>query len=88
MNIISTTLPIHREHNPNSISKYHGNKKAIEKAADIEKKYNVKCRAYQTDVTSFDSISTTVTDIVKDFNGRLDIVSSLHDKPTFLTPTH
>ncbi|SMY26869.1 unnamed protein product [Zymoseptoria tritici ST99CH_1A5] len=52
---------------------YHGNKEAITKAAAIEKQYGVKCRAYQTDVTSFDSINDTITSIVKDFNGRLDI---------------
>ena len=28
--------------------RYHGNKKAIEKAADIEKKYGVKCRSGST----------------------------------------
>ncbi|OJD14263.1 hypothetical protein AJ78_05365 [Emergomyces pasteurianus Ep9510] len=52
---------------------YNSNKAAIERASEIEKKYGVKCRAYQVNVTDPQVVSDAVTTIVKDFNGRLDV---------------
>jgi len=52
---------------------YHNNKKAPEQAAAIEKQYGVKCQAYETDVTSFESCEKAIHQSVADFNGRLDI---------------
>ncbi|KAK2773863.1 L-xylulose reductase [Onygenales sp. PD_12] len=53
---------------------YNSNKAALERAADIEKKYGVKCRAYQVDVTSAQAVTDATDEVVKEFNGRLDIV--------------
>ncbi|KAL9100188.1 MAG: hypothetical protein Q9163_004409 [Psora crenata] len=52
---------------------YHGNRKAIDRAANIEKEYGVKCRAYVSDVRKQGSVQELVDRCVKDFNGRLDI---------------
>lgn len=52
---------------------YHGNKKALDRAKDIENEYGVKCRAYQVDVRSQKHVKEVIDEIVKEFNGRLDI---------------
>ncbi|KAF2858564.1 NAD(P)-binding protein [Piedraia hortae CBS 480.64] len=52
---------------------YHGNREAIDRAREIAKAYNVKCKAYQTDVTSHSSIASTISTILNELNGRLDI---------------
>ncbi|KAI9803909.1 MAG: L-xylulose reductase [Sarcosagium campestre] len=52
---------------------YNSNKKALDRAKEIEETYGVKCRAYQVNVTDPKSIETVVEEIVKEFNGRLDI---------------
>ncbi|KAI7694427.1 hypothetical protein D0864_02421 [Hortaea werneckii] len=52
---------------------YHGNKQALDRAAEIEKKYGVKCRAYQTDITDYDDTKRVIDEIAEEFNGRLDI---------------
>jgi len=52
---------------------YHGNKAALVRAKEIEEKYGVKCKAYQTDVTSFEDTRDKINEIARDFNGRLDI---------------
>lgn len=52
---------------------YNSNAKAVEKAKEIESEFGVKCRAYQCDVTSEESVQQTVKTNVQDFNGRLDI---------------
>jgi len=52
---------------------YHGNKEALDRAAEIEKKYGVKCKAYQTDVTDYEDVKKVINSIAKEFNGRLDI---------------
>ena len=52
---------------------YNSNKKALDRAADIEKTYGVKCRAYQVNVLDPDHVQQVVDEIVKEFNGRLDI---------------
>ncbi|KAL8724024.1 MAG: hypothetical protein Q9181_007022 [Wetmoreana brouardii] len=52
---------------------YHSNKKAIERAEEIEEEYGVKCRAYQVDVTEDTKVQKAIDDIVREFNGRLDI---------------
>ncbi|KAI1798956.1 sorbitol utilization protein SOU2 [Daldinia bambusicola] len=52
---------------------YNSNKKALEEAANIEKTYGVKCKAYQVNVATWDTVKDAVDEIVKEFNGRLDI---------------
>ncbi|KAL8704539.1 MAG: hypothetical protein Q9201_002313 [Fulgogasparrea decipioides] len=52
---------------------YHSNKEAITRAEEIEKKYGVKCKAYQVDVTEDTKVQKAIDDIVREFNGRLDI---------------
>ncbi|CAJ2508250.1 Uu.00g094360.m01.CDS01 [Anthostomella pinea] len=52
---------------------YNSNKKALDEAANIETKYGVKCKAYQVNVVSYDSVEAAVNEIVQEFNGRLDV---------------
>lgn len=52
---------------------YNSNKKAIDRAAEIEQTYSVKCKAYQVNVTDEAGVKKAVNEIVKEFNGRLDI---------------
>jgi sorbose reductase len=52
---------------------YNSNKIAVERAAEIEKNYGVKCKAYPVNVTSYSAVETAINDIVAEFNGRLDI---------------
>ncbi|KAK1760886.1 L-xylulose reductase [Echria macrotheca] len=52
---------------------YNSNKKAVERAAEIEKTYGVKCKAYPVNVTSCEAVEKAVNQIVAEFNGRLDI---------------
>lgn len=52
---------------------YNSNKKAVERAQDIEKEYGVKCKAYQVNVTDAKNVEDSINEIVKEFNGRLDI---------------
>ncbi|PGH16320.1 hypothetical protein AJ79_01862 [Helicocarpus griseus UAMH5409] len=52
---------------------YNSNKAAHDRAAEIEKKYGVKSKAYQVNVTDAETVSDAVTTVVKEFNGRLDI---------------
>ncbi|KAI1415301.1 short chain dehydrogenase [Hypoxylon sp. FL1857] len=52
---------------------YNSNKKALDEAANIEKTYGVKCKAYQVNVTTWETVEAAVEEIVKEFNGRLDI---------------
>ena len=52
---------------------YNSNKKALDRAAEIEKTYGVKCRAYQVNVLDPKGVQDAVDEIVKEFNGRLDI---------------
>ncbi|KAL8818665.1 MAG: hypothetical protein Q9191_007892 [Dirinaria sp. TL-2023a] len=46
---------------------YHGNKKAIDRAREIEDE------AYQIDVTDAKQVQEVVDQVVREFNGRLDI---------------
>ncbi|KAL2013607.1 hypothetical protein VTN00DRAFT_1132 [Thermoascus crustaceus] len=52
---------------------WHTNKKAIERAAEIEQKYGVKCKAYQVNIKNAQQVEEAVNQAVKDFNGRLDV---------------
>lgn len=72
---------------------YNSNKKALDRAKDIERDYGVKCeylglpccqpprliqcmipgKAYQVNVTDYKHVEESITEIVKEFNGRLDI---------------
>ncbi|KAI9687190.1 MAG: hypothetical protein M1820_010506 [Bogoriella megaspora] len=52
---------------------YHGNRKAIDRAAEIEKEYGVTCKAYQIDVTDEEQVQKVTDQGVADLNGRLDI---------------
>ncbi|OHF02870.1 short-chain dehydrogenase [Colletotrichum orchidophilum] len=52
---------------------YNSNKKALDRAAEIEKEYGVKCKAYPVNVTSHQAIQESIQQIVSEFNGRLDV---------------
>ncbi|OAA81998.1 NAD(P)-binding domain protein [Akanthomyces lecanii RCEF 1005] len=52
---------------------YNSNDEAIARAADIEKTFNVKCKAYKVDVTSFDAVDEAVETAIRELGGRLDI---------------
>jgi len=52
---------------------YNSNKKALDRAAEIEKTYGVKCKAYSVDVTDDKLVERVVNQIVEEFNGRLDV---------------
>ncbi|KAL6910763.1 hypothetical protein GGI43DRAFT_391075 [Trichoderma evansii] len=52
---------------------YNSNKQAEESAASIAKTYGVQCKAYQVNVTSPEAVDKAIADIVKEFNGRLDV---------------
>ncbi|RFU81393.1 sorbitol utilization sou2 [Trichoderma arundinaceum] len=52
---------------------YHTNDEALEKAATIEKAYNIKCRAYQVDVTSCSEVEAAAEKVIREFSGRLDV---------------
>ncbi|KZF20398.1 reductase with broad range of substrate specificity [Xylona heveae TC161] len=52
---------------------YNSNKKALDRAKEIEQTYGVKARAYQVNITSAEAVQQAVDEIVKEFNGRLDI---------------
>ncbi|KAH6654975.1 hypothetical protein BKA67DRAFT_533923 [Truncatella angustata] len=52
---------------------YNSNKKALDEAANIEKKFGVKCKAYPVNVQSWEAVRDAVDEIVKEFNGRLDV---------------
>ncbi|KAI9679155.1 MAG: L-xylulose reductase [Bathelium mastoideum] len=52
---------------------YYSNKKALDRAAEIEKEYGVTCKAYQCDVTDVEQVKKVTEQGVKDLNGRLDI---------------
>ncbi|CZR64599.1 probable sorbitol utilization protein SOU2 [Phialocephala subalpina] len=52
---------------------YNSNKKAHERAGEIEKDYGVKCKAYQVNTTKYEDVQNTTDKIVEDFEGRLDI---------------
>ncbi|KAL2196334.1 hypothetical protein P885DRAFT_38448 [Corynascus similis CBS 632.67] len=53
---------------------YNKRKEPAEKAAaEIEKEYGVKCKAFQVDVTSYDAVAAAIDANVREFNGRLDV---------------
>lgn len=52
---------------------YNTNTKTPERAAEIEKKYGVKAKAYQANVKDYKQVEEAVNQAVKDFNGRLDV---------------
>ncbi|MCJ1294621.1 L-xylulose reductase [Xylographa carneopallida] len=52
---------------------YNSNKKAVARAEAIAKEYGVKCKAYQVNVTDPKHVQESIDEIVKEFNGRLDI---------------
>ncbi|KAI0166794.1 short chain dehydrogenase [Hypoxylon sp. FL1284] len=52
---------------------YNSNKKALDEAASIEEMYGVKCKAYQVNVTTWETVQAAVDAIVHEFNGRLDV---------------
>lgn len=53
---------------------YHTNTKTPERAAEIAQKYGVQSKAYQLDVRDAKAVEDTINQIVKEFNGRLDVV--------------
>lgn len=52
---------------------YNSNTKALEEAARIEERFGVKCKAYQVNISSYESVKEVVDEIVLEFNGRLDV---------------
>ncbi|KAI2010956.1 Sorbose reductase sou1 [Ophidiomyces ophidiicola] len=52
---------------------YNSNKSAHDRAAEIEKQYGVKARAYQINVTQPQEIENNIRTVLQEFNGRLDI---------------
>jgi sorbose reductase len=61
---------------------YNSNKKAIERAEGIAKKYGVKCQAYQCQVTDSNHVTEIVNKVYKDFGNKLDIVVVNHGIPS------
>ncbi|KAH7354870.1 hypothetical protein BKA65DRAFT_497180 [Rhexocercosporidium sp. MPI-PUGE-AT-0058] len=52
---------------------YHNNTAAIEAAQDLGEKYGVEAKAYKVDVTQPEEVEIAVDQVVRDFNGRLDV---------------
>ncbi|KAL2070689.1 hypothetical protein VTL71DRAFT_13715 [Oculimacula yallundae] len=52
---------------------YNTNPTAIEAAENLERKFNVKAKAYQVDVTDPDAVGKAVEQAVMELDGRLDI---------------
>ncbi|RAL12744.1 putative carbonyl reductase [Aspergillus homomorphus CBS 101889] len=52
---------------------YNSNAKAHESAAQISEKYGVQTKAYQVQITDPQAVQEAVDQVVKDFNGRLDV---------------
>ncbi|KAL2835866.1 hypothetical protein BJY01DRAFT_258906 [Aspergillus pseudoustus] len=52
---------------------YNSNNKAIEEAQNIEKRYGVRCQAYQVNTKESQAVEEALRKCVHDFNGRLDI---------------
>lgn len=52
---------------------YNSNKKALTRAEEIQKEFNVKCKAYQVDVTDASAVEEAIISQTKEFNNRLDI---------------
>lgn len=52
---------------------YNSNKKAIDRAADIEKEYGVTCKAYQVNVQDPQKVEEAIKSQVAELNNRLDI---------------
>ncbi|KOS19288.1 putative NADP-dependent mannitol dehydrogenase [Escovopsis weberi] len=52
---------------------YNTNKQAVDQAALIEKTFGVKSKAYQVNVTSAEAVDKAIDEIVREFNGRLDV---------------
>lgn len=51
---------------------YNSNSAAIGKAEQLEKKYKIKSRAYQVEVSDFHAVESTMQAVVNDF-GKLDV---------------
>ncbi|USP77978.1 NAD(P)-binding protein [Curvularia clavata] len=52
---------------------YNSNSNATEEARNIEKSFNVKCKAYKVDVTSYDEVNTGMEKAINELNGRIDV---------------
>ncbi|KAL2687495.1 hypothetical protein Neosp_005056 [[Neocosmospora] mangrovei] len=52
---------------------YFSNTKGPERAEELAKQYNIKCKAYQVDVRDAEAVEKAVDQSVQDLNGRLDI---------------
>ncbi|KAG0155860.1 hypothetical protein PDIDSM_3033 [Penicillium digitatum] len=52
---------------------YNRNAKCIERAAQIAEQYGVQTKAYQVEITDAKAIEDAINDVVKEFNGRLDV---------------
>ncbi|BCR94780.1 putative carbonyl reductase [Aspergillus luchuensis] len=52
---------------------YSSNPSCIERAAEIASKYGVQAQAYKVEITKPEAVQEAVDQVVKDFNGRLDV---------------
>ncbi|GKZ20994.1 hypothetical protein AbraIFM66951_010180 [Aspergillus brasiliensis] len=52
---------------------YSSNPNCIERAAEIASKYGVQAQAYKVEITKPEAVQAAVDQVVKDFNGRLDV---------------
>ncbi|KAJ2983731.1 hypothetical protein NQ176_g476 [Zarea fungicola] len=52
---------------------YNSNSAAIAESENISRSFNVKCKAYKVDVTSYKQVDEAVTAALEDLGGRLDI---------------
>ncbi|KAF3919151.1 hypothetical protein ABW21_db0208553 [Orbilia brochopaga] len=52
---------------------YNSNAAAVDRAAEVGKKYGVTCKAYKVDVTKAEEVRKAVDAQVQEFGGRLDI---------------
>ncbi|KAH8423557.1 putative carbonyl reductase [Aspergillus melleus] len=52
---------------------WNTNDKCPQRAEEVASKYGVQTKAYQVDITNAEAVQKTVDQVVKDFNGRLDV---------------
>jgi sorbose reductase len=53
---------------------YNSSKKTEQYAADIEKQYKVKAKAYQIKITDYDHVVEGINQVIKDFGNLTNIV--------------
>ena len=51
---------------------YNSNDRAVSKAEELSKKYGIKAKAYQVQISDHEQVQQTIQEVVKDF-GKLDV---------------